>query len=858
MAEEMQLHLEQRTRENIAAGMAPEDARYAARRKFGGVEQVKEIAREQRGLLWLEQLAQDFRFTLRSFAKAPGFTAVAALTLALGMGVTTALFSVVYGVLLEPYPYVRSNEIWATELNATTTGREWGWHVADYLEIAKLPGVRAAMATGQGSSTLSGGVNPELINTPRVTATAFDFLGVPPVLGRGFTAADFSPSGEPQPVAVLSFKLWQRHFNGDPAVLGRTLVLDERPHTIIGVMPPRFTWYGADVWLPLATTNVQTSVRPIVRLRAGVTREVASEQLAGLVRAEAKQNPGPYPKDGFTARFVNYLDVTVASGEMKSSLKLLLYAVGFLLLIACTNVANLQLARGAVRARELAVRLAIGASRGRLIRQLLTESVVLAVLGGALGVFFAFGLTRVIVSLMPDYYVPSEAEVTMSGWVLLFSAGVSVLTGVLFGLVPGLQCTRPDLNDALKDGGHGAGAGAAGHRTRNTLAVVEIALAIILLVGASLAIRGFVELQRIDRGFRADRLLMLGVPLPAKRYPTLEQRNAFARDFLARLRGLPGVASATLGALPGFESGSGVTIPGQPKIQDGVGLNYVDADYFATLGITLREGRNLTEQDVAHGDRVAIVTEAAAKLWADGRSPVGRTIAIDSLIGGGANNLAPPNAAKEVTVVGVVADVHTAHRRRLPEPGIFVPYSLRGPVFRSFLVRGQGDPAALINAMRSELRAMDPTQPMRQPLLVEEVMERQVMQPRFNLVLFSSLAGIALGLAAVGIYSVLSYNVTQRTREIGVRLALGASRQDIRRLVLGAGGRLLTAGATIGIAASIALSQIVKSQVFDVPLLDPLVLVATTVVLGMVAFVACWWPARRATKVDPMVALRAQ
>ena len=857
MSAEMRHHLDAQMRRNLAAGMSLDEAHHEARRSFGGVEQIKERAREQRGWLWWEQIRQDLRFGARTLAKAPGFTAVAVITLALGIGVNTSLFSVVYGVLLEPYPYAKSNEIWATELKATTTGREWGWHVADYLEIAKLPAVRSAMATGQGRSTLSGGVNPEIISTPRLTATAFEFLGVPPVLGRGFTAADFSENGEPQPVAVISFRFWQRMFNGAPDALGRTLVLDDRAHTIIGVMPPRFTWYGGDAWLPLATTNRDTSIRPIVRLHGGVTREVAGEQLLALVRAASAQNPGPYPKDGFTARFVNYLDVTVASGEMRSSLTLLLYAVGFLLLIACTNVANLQLARGAVRAREIAVGRAKGARRGPRMRPKLKASGVRALLGGALGVFLAFGFTQLIVALMPDYYVPSEARVTMNGWVLLFSAGVSVLTGVLFGLVPGLQCTRPDLTDALKAGGHGAAAGASGNRTRNTLAVVEIALAIILLVGASLTIRGFVELQRVDRGFRADRLVMLDVPLPAKRYPTLEQRNGFARDYLERLRNLPGVASATLGALPGFEAGSGVTIPGQPKVQDGVTLNYVAADYIATLGLALRAGRNLTEQDVAHGDRVAVITETAAKLWADGQSPVGRTLAIDSLVGGGPNNLAPPNATKDVTVVGVVADVRSGDRRRPPQAGVLVPYSLRGPTNRPFLVRARGEPSALINAMRSELRAMDATQPMRQPLIVEDYLDRQAMQPRFNLVLFASLAGIALGLAAVGIYSVLSYNVAQRTREIGVRIALGAARRDIFGLVLGSGGRLLGVGMAIGIAASVALTQLVKSQVFNVPLLDPIALAAAVAVLGAVALFACWWPARRATKVDPMIALRA-
>ncbi len=857
MSAELEAHLELQAAEFERRGMSRAEARSAAQRSFGGVEQVKEQCRDERGARWVEQFFQDLRYATRMLWKSQSFTLVAAVTLALGIGVNTALFSVVYGILLEPYPYAKSAEIWAPELRATDTSREWGWRTSDYLEMAKLPSVRSAMATNIVSSSLSGGVNPEIINTPRLTATAFDFLGVAPVLGRGFTAADFTTSGEAQPVVVLSFRFWQRMFEGKPDVLGRTLVLDDQTYTVIGVMPPRFTWYGGELWLPLATTDLQRGgVRPIVRLQPGVTREVASDQLLALVRAQAERDPAPYPKNGYSARFQNYLDVTVASGEMRASLIMLMWAVAFLLLIACTNVANLQLARGAVRAREMAVRLALGASRGRLVRQLLTESVVLSVIGGALGVVFAFWLTRVIVTLMPDYYVPSEAEVSMNRWVLLFSAGVSVLTGVVFGLIPGLQSTRPDVNDALKVGDRGAAG--TGRRTRNTLAVVEISLAVILLVGAGVAIQGFIAMQRVDRGFKTERLVMLSVPLSAKRYTTLEQRNGFARDYLERLRALSGVEHATLGAMPDFEAGSGVAIAGQPKIQENVGLNYIDTDYFATLGIPLREGRNFSAQEILHGDRVALVSERAAKLWADGKSPLGRIISVDSLVGGGTANIARPGATKEVTVIGVVADVHSGDRRRPPSPVIFVPYTLRGPLYRPFLARTRGEASMLVNAMRAELRSLDPAQSMRQPRVVEDYLEQQAMQPRFNLVLFASLASIALGLAGVGIYSVLGYNVVQRTREFGVRLALGADRRDILALVLGDGGRVVGTGLIIGLAVSMGLVQFARSKVPDVPLPGPLTLAASTLVLIAAATLACWWPARRATKVDPVIALRAE
>lgn len=832
----------------------------AERHQSGRMDESHAQARAQGGRVWLENFFQDLRYAFRQLEKAPGFAAVAVVTLALGIGVNTAIFSVIYGVLLDPYPYAKSGEIWAPSLVDAKSGRGMGFSVGDYLEMAKLPGVASAMATGFGSVALRGDQAPEIISAPRVSGSAFEFLGVPPILGRGFTPADIKPNGEAEPVTVLSFKFWQARFNGDRAVIGRTITLDDVPHVVIGVMPPRFGWYGNDgLWLPLPTTDPKAGVRPIVRFKSGTTKEVAGQQLLALARRLAEETPQRLPKDGLRAAFSNYLDVTVSSGEMRSSLHLLFYAVGFLLLIACTNVANLLLARGATRRREVAVRLALGAGRHRLIRQLLTESVGLALVGGLCGVLFAFGLTRLIVALMPDFYVPNEARVTMNGWVLAFSVGLSMLTGILFGLAPALQSTRPDVNEALKDGGHGAGTGGIrSARTRDTLVVVEVALSIVLLVGATLAIRGFVELQGIDRGFRTEKTLLLRLPLSPKRYTTLEQRNGFTRALLDRVQALPGVASAAIGTLPGFEAGSGVTIPGQPKPADGVALNYIGADYLDTLGMALRMGRNLTVQDIAHDDHVALISEAAAKLWVDGASPIGRTIAVDSLVGGGGMNLPLPNAIKEVTVVGIVADTRTRDLRGPPPLVVFVPYTLRGPANRTLIVRTQVEPTALVNSIRTELRALDPEQPMLLPQSVDEIMDRQVVQPRFNMVLFGGLAGVALALAAAGIYSVLSYNVAQRTREIGVRMALGAGRADILKLVVGAGSRLIAVGLIAGIGASLALAKIVTSEVFIVPLVDPLALTAAALVLSTAALAACYLPARRASKVDPMVALRCE
>jgi len=426
------------------------------------------------------------------------------------------------------------------------------------------------------------------------------------------------------------------------------------------------------------------------------------------------------------------------------------------------------------------------------------------------------------------------------------------------GLVPGWQCTRPDVNEALKDGGQGAGAGShRGNRVRNVLVVAQVALSVILLVGASLAMLGFVRLQATDYGLQTERMLLLQVPLSPKRYTTFEQRNGFARDFLERIRSLPGVASACVGLPPGFEGTSGVTIPGQPKLTDGLSINYVDAEYLKTYGIALKAGRDLTAHEVASGTRVALLSESASRLWANGENPVGRTIQVDTLIGGGGSNLPALGAVKEVTVVGIVADTLTNGPDKPSPVAVFVPYTLRAPVRRGFVIRTQMEPAALLNAIRAELRGLDKEQPMLSPITFEEIIEQRAKQPRFNMALFSALAVIALVLAAAGIYSVLSYAVAQRSKEIGLRMALGADRGAVLGLFLRLGGRLLGLGLVVGVAGSLALTKIVSSQVFGGPLLDPWAFAIAVLLLSLAALLASYLPAVRATKVDPMNALRA-
>src|SRR2546426_219399 len=570
------------------------------------------------------------------------------------------------------------------------------YRLSEYLEMARLPAFSDVMATGPGSVLLTGEFAPESIRGIRVSGNAFQFLGVPPLFGRTIQPSDIRSTGEPELVTVLSFRRWQKLFGNDANILGRTLRLDDQPHTIIGVMPPRFGWWTDDgVWLPMGIdSRDQRGVFPIVRLKSGVSSAVAQQQLHALQLELAKMNPSGFPKDEFATSLTNYLDITAASGEMQRSLRLLFGAVGFLLLIACANVANLQLARATSRSREMAIRLSIGARRGQLVRQLLTESVLVALLGGLFGLVFAFWITHLMVALMPSFYVPNEARIEVNDYVLFFCAIVSTLTGILFGLAPALQASRPNLVEALKVEGRGSRVSAAG-RTRALLVITEVALALVLLVSAGLTIRSFVALQRVDLGFRPERVMTVGLPLPPKRYATWQQRNHFAQELLARVKHLPGVQAATIGngGLPFGGPPSTFAIEGQTDAETRqIVLQLVSADYLGTVGVPLRQGRMLTEQEINGSQSVAVINEVASKLWPAGENPVGRRLRLDLLDKpGNAAVLTPTNASTYVTIVGEVGNTRNDDLRNDPQPAVLLPYTLLAPPGRTLAVRTQGD-----------------------------------------------------------------------------------------------------------------------------------------------------------------------
>ncbi len=866
MAEEMRSHVQMQTLANIKLGMNSEEARYAALRQFGWTESIKEDCRDQRGVRWLENLVRNLRFAARMLRKNIGFTLVSVLTLALGIGATTALFSVVYGVLISPYPYAKPGEIWAPGLRTVKDSQSMRPYRPDeYFAMSRMSTFSDVMATAPGNLLLTGEYAPESIRGVRLSANAFQFLGVPPLFGRTIQLSDISPTGEPEAVTVLSFKRWQRLFGSDTNVLGRTLRLDDQTYTIIGVMPPRFGWWTSDgLWMPMGVdSRDQRGVFPIARLKKGVAASAAEPQLHALQLELAKINPAGFPKDGFTTSLTNYLDITTASGEMENSLRLLFGAVAFLLLIACANVANLQLAKATSRAREMAIRLSVGAGRTQLMSQLLTESLLISIVGGMLGLLSAFGITRLMVMLMPSFFVPGEARIEVNGFALLFCMAISVLTGILFGLAPALQLSRPNLAHALNDESRGSSSSEGG-KTRSLLVVAEVALSMVLLVSACLTIRSFASLQQVELGFQPEHVMTVGLPLSPKRYSTWEKRNRFAKELLERVQNLPGVQAATIGnggqPFGGLQSAFTIAEHSDAEARQ-ITLNLVGSEHLKTLGIPLIRGRMPTAQEINASENVAAINEAAIKFWPAGIDPIGRSIKIDALANPGQSQvLQPTSNSANVTIVGIFGNTRNDDLRSGTQPSILVPYTLLAPPGRTLVLRTQSDPKLLMNAVRGQVREMDMEQPVNGPTTFNEILGFQTAQSRFTMALFSLFAALGLALAMAGIYSVLSYLVSRRTREIGVRMALGAQQLDVLHLIFGMGGRLVGAGILIGMFASFGAARLLGSQMnlFHVSATDPLSFLGMIVLLSLVAGVACLIPARRATRVDPMVALRSE
>jgi putative ABC transport system permease protein len=782
------------------------------------------------------------------------------LTLALGIGANTAIFSVVNGVLLKPLPYPEADRlIGVYHLTEGERAVMSGPNFHDIARAAKSVENIAAISTGR--TILTGQGEPVRLALAEVSAALFNVLRVRPALGRSFNADENTP-GKTN-VVILSHGLWEQRFGADPAVIGKRIQLDGVAREIVGVMPRGFSYPAErEVWMPLeydeglvTTQRGAWYLNVIARLRPGVTPDQAKAEVETLGRNLAAQYPDENGEIGMTTMPLHEAMV----GNIRPALLVLLGAVGFVLLIACANVANLLLARAAARESEMAVRTALGAGRGRLVRQLLTESVILAIAGGVVGLLLAMWGVEFLIGLQPEG-IPLLDSVRVDGRVLGFTLLMAVLTGVVFGLVPAIQVTRGGLAGALKESGRGALTSRSGARLRSTLVIAEMALAVVLLAGAGLLLRSFVKLQAVDPGFRPEQALTFELSLPESRYAKDEQTIAFFDQLLPRLKALPGVRS--VGGVMGLPlSGMAFVIsfevqgrpPVPPAQRPAMQIRVTTPDYFGTVGIPVKRGRAFTEDDRAGTTPVVLITEAAARQFFPGEDPIGKRITL-----GWGRRVEGQRLRAGGEVVGIVGDVKEAGLNEPEPPQLYLPYKQWPVSFMAVVVKTATPPTGLTDAVRAEVHGIDPNLPLSNIRTLDQIVSRSISQPRFYMTLLALFAGVALALAAIGIFGVLSYAVAQRTREIGIRMALGAQERTVVSLIVRHAMILAACGVAIGLAASWFLSRTLSSLLFATDPRDLTTFAVVAGTLGAVALLASYVPARRATRVDPIVALRAE
>jgi putative ABC transport system permease protein len=819
----------------------------------------------------MDTLWRDLRFAIRGLVRSPGFTIIAVLTLALGIGANTAIFSVVNAVLLRPLSYDRPDQL--ISVRARLAGRNRSdvpMAQPEYQDIrAGVPGIRELAAVWPININLTGLGEPERIQAAVVSYNYFSLLGAAPILGRDFTKAD--DQGKIGYVALISYDLWQHRFGGDRGVIGKSVRLDDDPITIVGVMPRGFRHpveSGAspmELWAPIALDNPDTNFVNtrgarvfdlIGRTEPGTTLDGVRSQLTALTSRLAREYPDAYPATlGWQADAVPLAERVV--GNVRPALLVLLGAVGFVLLIGCSNVANLLLARATTRDREIAIRTALGGSRMRLIRQLLTESIVLATAGGLLGLLIALWGTSALGHLASQY-LPRAREIGIDTTVLGFTAFLILLTGVGFGLVPAIQASRPDLQGALKDSGRGASAGAPRTRVRGALVIIEVAVALMLLAGAGLLLRSFQRLISIEPGFNPENLLTMQVWLPVQndpskgRYFTNEQRRAFFSRAQEAVQRTPGVRDAALVSRLAFRGRGDVRfeIEGHPTPPDQLppasDLRFVTPNYFSTMEIPLLQGRSLSAVADSLGPKEAVINHTLAEKYWHGDDPVGRRVQVFGPKG------------PWVTIVGVAGDVRQVAPDQPAREEIFLSSELYPNQEMSFVVRTAGPPDRLGVAVTKAIREADPEQPVFGIKPMERVIADASAERRFSLLLLTLFASIALVLSAIGIYGVMAYTTTQRRHEIGIRVALGAGARDVLELVVGQGMRLVGIGLLIGVVGAWLLSRVLTSQLFGITARDPVTYVTVAALLAVVALTASYLPARRALRVDPMTALRSE
>jgi putative ABC transport system permease protein len=866
LEEELRFHVDMQVQQNLARGMTLDEAREAAYRSFGGYERVKEQCRDARGARFMEMLAQDLRFAGRTLRANPGFTLVAVLTLGLGIGANTAIFSVINGVLLRPLPYADEARLVLIRQAAPLANRPLiNLSIREYFDYREqgTADFEALVEYHQMNFDLLNRGEPDRVNTGVVSHNFFDVLGITPLIGRTFRADDDRPGAEP--VLLLSYSYWQSKFGGDPSIVGQVFEMNDKPHSVVGVLP-NVPHYPAenDVYMPVlacpfraaAERNIAQNRRIFSaltvfgHLKPGVTRARAASGVEAICRRFTSEHPVVYRTEqtGFQA---TALDVR---GELtrnaRPMLLILMGATGLILLIACANVANLTLARLLRRDREMALRAAVGAGRGRLVRQLLTESTLLAVAGGLLGIAFAWS-TIDLLTLFVGRFTARTGEIAIDPQVLGFTLIVSMLTGVLFGTFPALS-TRVDLVTALKESGKGAGAAGAHRRLQAGLIVVQVAVSVILLVGAGLLLASFYKLQQVDPGYRTERVLSAEAFGNFSKYPTPESLLGFYLPLLERLEQQPGVVSvAVTNAVPlsGIAPGSTpFQIEGRtsdsPDQRPTADVRIASPRYFETLGVPVLRGRVFNDLDHREAPLVALINRSMMRYWGD-QDPIGSRISVN-------------NGQTWLTVVGIVGDVRQFGLDQEAVAQVYAPlrqtpFGLAGRV----LLRTEGDPVTAAGMLRQTIRQLDPEMPVENVTTLEDLRTTFLATPRLTATLLAIFAGLALFVTLAGITGVIATSVSERTQEFGIRIALGARPTSVLRMVLGQGMALVVAGLVIGLGGSLLLTRVLGGLLFEIEPTDPATLVGVSMVLLAVAAAACFIPARRATLVQPIIALRS-
>ena len=807
----------------------------------------------------MEGVWQDVNYGLRGFRKQAGFAVLATVALALGIGAATAIFSVIDNVLLDPWPYRHAGRIVSVQihdLQRSAPGGRGAYPTSEFQEYVRQTHVfEDVVGVGNSDVLYTTREGTERLQGAEVTANAFRFLGMQPLAGRGIEPEDGKP-GAPL-VFAMSYKMWVKYFSRDPNLIGRSFILNDQPRTLVGIMPPRFTYFGADLWLPRdpdpAAADAQRRFFFFqARLKPRVTLAQAASDFDVVARRMAKLYPANYP-ERFNIHVVTLTDMVV--GRFRKTLMALSAAVVLLLFIACANVANMLLARATAREKEISIRSALGASRWRVARQLLIESFLLAAAGAMLGCILAYTALQALVGLIPENLIPSESVIKINIPVLLFSLGIAVLTTLLSGLAPAVHAVRRQLVTPLQDAGKGVGGGFRHAKLRNSIVVAEIAFSLVLLAGAGLLMRTMVALQTVELGINPENILVARLPLPKERYKTATAKQQFFSQALRRIADLPGVIAVTeTSTLPPYGGiGSEVDVPGKTHAEKWRAIYQLCSEgYFTTLGLKLKTGRVLLAAEVNAARKVAVVNETLVRKFFGRDNPIGQQLHLKDLA------KAPDPVANPVfEIIGVIADAKNQGIQEAAMPEAFIPYTVTGAYERGVLVRTAREPLAMLNAVRSEIWSVDRGVALTLTgTLAGYLKSFSYSGPRFTMIMLGVFAGIGLVLVAIGTYSVIAYTVSRQTHEIGIRMALGASGTDVFRMVLRMSATLIAAGLALGTAASLGANRLIATELWGVKPHDPLTMSAVVIVISIIGLLACIVPARRATRVDPAVSLR--